>query len=505
MSDTTRRITWKNYFGVSSVNIFIATTQNVLSAWLMYYYTTYAGLSIMAVGTLFAVSKLAGAFFSLFFGEFSDKFGQTRLGKKFGRRRFWLLVIIPVHTVIFPLVWLPGMGVAYYYVVYILYNCVLRIPQIIIPTLTTEMTTDSTARAKIEGMKQAVGAIATTTLSALPGVMFLYFGKDVAAFTWTMIVCDALACMSLLLQYFWSFERPADELHFTPGRSAWQEMKMVFRDLGSTLRVRAFRQLLAMFIAQISERTISGYVNTYFIIFVMLMSPTVVAGANSIAYLLGLLFLSFFMWYTIKTDGATSFRLGAWVTVLVFVAFAWLALTRPPHAEIWLIGLTIVLNFGKTGIANASFYLMSFIPDVDEIVTRERREALFSGVFNFVDTVIQALIMFVLGAVLSSTGFQQGVDVQPSSTITSIIAIYTCVPFCFGLWGIIISRRFHLNRENHLTLLREVERLKQGGEKAQVDTQTRSTVEMLTGLPYEQCWQAPEGVTAMRTAAPETR
>lgn len=500
-----RKITWKNYFGVSSVNIFIATTQNVLSAWLMYYYTTYAGLSIMAVGTLFAISKLAGAFFSLFFGELSDKFGQTRLGKKFGRRRFWLLAIIPVHTILFPLVWLPGMGVAYYYFIYILYNCVLRVPQIIIPTLTTEMTTDSTVRAKIEGMKQAVGAIATTALSALPGIMFLYFGKDLAAFTWTMIICDVLACVALFLQYKWSFERPAEELHFTPGRSAWQEMKLMFRDLGSTLRVRAFRQLLAMFVAQISERTISGYVNTYFIIFVMLMSPTVVAGANSVAYLLGLLFLSFFLWYTIRTDGATSFRLGAWVTLLVFAAFAWLALVRPPHAEIWLIGLTIVLNFGKTGIANASFYLMSFIPDVDEMVTRERREALFSGVFNFVDTVIQASIMFTLGLVLSATGFQQGVDVQPESTVTSIIAIYTCVPFCFGLWGIIISKRFKLNRENHLIVLQEIARLKNGGDRSAVDPQTRATVELLTGLPYEQCWQEPAAATEHHVAAAAAR
>ncbi|MFP9229995.1 MFS transporter [Pectobacterium cacticida] len=491
---TINNITWKNYFGVSSVNIFIAATQNVLSAWLMYYYTTYAGLSIMAVGTLFAISKLAGAFFSLFFGDFSDKFGQTRLGKKFGRRRFWLLMIIPVHTILFPLVWLPGMSVGYYYVIYILYNCVLRVPQIIIPTLTTEMTTDSTVRAKIEGMKQAVGAIATTAISALPGVMFLWFGKDMAAFTWTMIVCNVLACIALSLQYRWSFERPAEDLHFVPGVSAWQEMKMVFRDLGSTLRIKAFRQLLAMFIAQISERTISGYVNTYFIIFVMMMSPTVVAGANSVAYLLGLLFLSFFMWYTIKTDGAKSFRLGAYVTVIVFTAFACLALVRPPHAEIWLIALTIILNFGKTGIANASFYLMSFIPDVDEIVTRERREALFSGVFNFVDTVIQALIMFVLGAVLSLTGFQQGVDVQPEHTIDSIIVIYTCVPLCFGLWGIIVSWRFRLNRDNHLLILQEISRLKLGGDKEQVDPQTRAAVEELTGLSYKQCWQEkPEG------------
>ncbi|PWC17717.1 MFS transporter [Brenneria corticis] len=500
MPEIIRRITLKNYFGVSSVNIFIAATQNVLSAWLMYYYTTYAGLSIMAVGTLFAISKLAGAFFSLFFGDFSDKFGQTRLGKKFGRRRFWLLMIIPVHTILFPLVWLPGMGVAYYYVVYILYNCVLRIPQIIIPTLTTEMTTDSTVRAKIEGMKQAVGAIATTAISALPGVMFLWFGKDMAAFTWTMVVCNVLACAALSLQYLWSFERSAEELHFVSGIGAWQEMKMIFRDLGSTLRVKAFRQLLAMFIAQISERTISGYVNTYFIIFVMMMSPTVVAGANSIAYLLGLLFLSFFMWYTIKTDGARSFRLGAYVTVIVFAAFACLAIVRPAHGEIWLIALTIILNFGKTGIANASFYLMSFIPDVDEIVTRERREALFSGVFNFVDTVIQASIMFALGAVLSVTGFQQGVDVQPQITVNSIIVIYTVVPLCFGLWGIIVSRRFRLNRDNHLLILQEISRLKQGGHKAQVDAPTRAAVEELTGLPYEQCWQTEAAEQALEPA-----
>ncbi|RDX27042.1 oligogalacturonide transporter [Bifidobacterium breve] len=37
--------------------------------------------------------------------------------------------------------------------------------------------------------------------------------------------------------------------------------------------------------------------------------------------------------------------------------------------------------------------------------------------------------------------------------------------------------------------MHEVERLRAGGDKADVDSSVRRTVERLTGLPYEECWK----------------
>ncbi|MBT1176651.1 oligogalacturonide transporter [Bifidobacterium callimiconis] len=37
--------------------------------------------------------------------------------------------------------------------------------------------------------------------------------------------------------------------------------------------------------------------------------------------------------------------------------------------------------------------------------------------------------------------------------------------------------------------MKEIERLKAGGSKADVEPHVRETVERLTGVPYERCWR----------------
>ncbi|QOL34768.1 hypothetical protein BL8807_02315 [Bifidobacterium lemurum] len=53
----------------------------------------------------------------------------------------------------------------------------------------------------------------------------------------------------------------------------------------------------------------------------------------------------------------------------------------------------------------------------------------------------------------------------------------------------VISSQLTIDRETNLLVLREIDRLRAGGSKAQVDDETRKTVERLTGIPYEECWR----------------
>lgn len=53
----------------------------------------------------------------------------------------------------------------------------------------------------------------------------------------------------------------------------------------------------------------------------------------------------------------------------------------------------------------------------------------------------------------------------------------------------IVSSRLIINQQADFDVLHEVERLRAGGDKADVDSSVRRTVERLTGLPYEECWE----------------
>lgn len=53
----------------------------------------------------------------------------------------------------------------------------------------------------------------------------------------------------------------------------------------------------------------------------------------------------------------------------------------------------------------------------------------------------------------------------------------------------IVSARLTISKETDLVVLREITRLRNGGAKSAVDARTKTVIERLAGVPYEQCWK----------------
>lgn len=123
------------------------------------------------------------------------------------------------------------------------------------------------------------------------------------------------------------------------------------------------------------------------------------------------------------------------------------------------------------------------------MVTRQRREGLFAAVMTFTRKSSVALATFVLGVVLEESGFVKGQTTQSPhvvATIANLLAIG-----CIGLLvlALYFAITFKLNKRTHGILVDEVERLKNGGSKADVDAETKEIVENLTGYKYENVWK----------------
>lgn len=61
----------------------------VIGAWLLFFYTTFVGLSPVEAASIVAIARIVDAIVSLFMGSFTDHFYKNYFGKKFGRRRFF--------------------------------------------------------------------------------------------------------------------------------------------------------------------------------------------------------------------------------------------------------------------------------------------------------------------------------------------------------------------------------------------------------------------------------
>lgn len=487
---TPRKLTLKNKIGFSAYQISLITDL-MITGWQMYFFTTFIGMPIMTVTMLLTIGKILGAVVTPIYGYISDHLYQTRFGRKFGRRKGMLIIGAPIKIISFLLMWIPGLPTFVYFIIFL-------IPQLVTPMLTTiqltfmsEMTQDSKQRAQLVGSNQVGGAIAGIFFSLSSAYLFKILGEHAARTFIIMAVIYDIICMICLIIFYNSvYELPVDESTvLNKGKqSSIKVLRDIFWDFLSVARLKSYGLYLGMYLCEQMFRSLRGTINTYFIIFVMLLNPSTVSLSTGAGFVCGLIFLAFFMWLTGKTNGPFSYRVGAYGTIIVEIYIMFLAFTRPSHLDIWFIVAIVALNFGITGVVNSTQFIFTLIPDVDEMVTAKRREGQYSGVNNTLDVIFTTVETLVIGIVLSATGFKEKASVQNPSTVKWLLILYTVVPIVCCLLGIIISHFCKLTVPKHAIIVNEIKRLRNGGKMEDVTPETKKTVEELTGFKYENCW-----------------
>ncbi|WML51250.1 MFS transporter [Neobacillus sp. PS3-12] len=153
-----------------------------------------------------------------------------------------------------------------------------------------------------------------------------------------------------------------------------------------------------------------------------------------------------------------------------------------------LYALAFIIGLGRSGLYYIPWNIYPFIPDVDEMVTRQRREGIFAGIMTFVRKSTTALATFIVGVVLSSGGFVSKATTQSPEAIHTLIGVLVVGNIGLLVISFIVATVFKLSKKNHTILLAEVNRLKNSGSMKSVNAETRDVVEMLTGWKYEQLW-----------------
>lgn len=88
----------------------------IIGAFLLYFFTTFAGLTAIQGATIIGIARIVDAVTSLVMGSLTDNFYRTRLGQRFGRRHFFLTIGAPLMFA-YVLMWIPNMAFLYYLVV----------------------------------------------------------------------------------------------------------------------------------------------------------------------------------------------------------------------------------------------------------------------------------------------------------------------------------------------------------------------------------------------------
>lgn len=486
----TRKVTYPTIFGYACVNFLGSGAQFLVSAWLMYFYTTVCNIGAVQAGIIFMMARLLDAIGNPIMGFISDNFGKTKLGQRFGRRKFFILIGIPAIMIVFPLLWISGRSFNFYFIMNLLYEMIFTMVIVPAVTLPAEMTQDASDRAKLTGAKQYFGTIASTIAAFIPGRLFLIYGQNAPeAFFLTGIIYGIMTGLALIFVYCLTFERPLEEIVYRDDvHSVGQLFVKLGSDVASSMRIRSFRlHCIMMGIGSIFKQLSTG-VFTYFVIFVLMLNPNVAADISGYTTLISSVALLLFIVACYKMGGPATFRISTVIVLVSCLGYYVLTLGLTSHMMLLFSLMAILNTIGRAGIDYVPSYQLAFMADIDEAITGQRREGLFAGVNSLLSKVATAVEAAVLGIILEICGFQQNVAVQPAHAVMGIIFITVAIPFV--LLGItwIASVKLKLNVENHKLLVDEVQRLKNGGSMEVASLATQKVFKELTGWNYTECW-----------------
>lgn len=486
----TRQITMKHTVCYGSANLLGSGALAISGAWLMYFYTTFCGLTLVQAATIFSVANIIDAVSNPVMGYVSDNFYNTRLGRIFGRRRFFILLGIPL-VLLYPFMWVEGFGFWYYLTTYALFEIIYTSIMVPYETLATEMTTDFSLRSKLTGSKAMFGKAANFLAAFIPAQFFAIYSKESATpFLLTGITYAVIMCAAMTALYFTSWERPVSEVVQERTANLWQSLKKLCIDMRSTFHLKIFRKHLGMYLLGFGAEWLFASAFTYFIIFGLGQDRQTVAYLNSFSSVMQLISTVFFIGICIKMGFAKPYRIALMIVCLSVVGYASLYFfgLSQQATVVALFAITAVFGLSTGGVYYIPWTVYTFLADVDEVLTGRRREGIYAGAMTFAGKMTRSVVVFCMGWTLSQFGFISGQATQPTTAVNAIVGVFSIGVIGLALGGIYYTTQMKLDRKNHAVLLEEIARIKAGGKIADVPAHARAIAEELTGWKYEQCW-----------------
>jgi oligogalacturonide transporter len=486
----TRPVRLGHYIAYGANDFLGAGAMSIIGVWILFFYTTFCGLTAAEAGIIFVVARLLDAFFSPVIGYISDHFHHSWLGKKFGRRRFFILLSVPLVPS-FALMWVEGQSFWYYLITYCFFELVYAMEIIPYETLAAEMSPDYKTKAKFAGARIICGQIANIAALWLPGVIVTHLGgkESAVTFLYLGVVFSVFFVFVALAVYLFTWERPREQIpgyDKPPERSPFSNLALLIEDLVATMRVRAFRLHLGMYLGGYISQDILNGVFAYFIAFALAGSIATTSDVTTVMAIAQLFSVFATIWLCLKIHPAPSYRIA--ITLFALSVVGLIALYSMGVKNIlWFFAVVAIAGLGRGALNYIPWSVYNYMPDVDEIVTGRRREGAFAGVMTFVRKLMQSVAIFAVSQILNLAGLIPKSTAQPDSVIDAVLWVMAFGVIGVLIFGFLISLRFRLNSETHAVLMQEIDRFKNGATSPPSPA-NREVVEDLTGWRYEELW-----------------
>ena len=492
---TPRKITVWRGIGYGIVDFVGGGSMTIIGAWMLFFYTSYCNLTAVQGASIIGAARVADAICSLLMGSLTDNFYKTKLGKRFGRRHFFLLMGSPLMLLYITL-WIAGMNYWYYFATYMIFEVISSAMMIPYETLPNEMTDDYNERTKLSSARMFISAGATFLATFIPGQLFAILGQNSPVpFLVNGTMFAIIFVIGVYVCYAVTWEKPVTpemaaelEKDAVNRGSMGQRIWGLLKDYGSTLKIKSFRKHLLIYLFSFTGKDTFNTVFAYFCIYCLGLSATVAANMLSLS-LIGLLVTIVAGFAMVKYGPKFLYITGYGLMLLMLIAYyVCFQLHISHHIILILFFVSLIYQIGRATLEFTPWNVFPFIPDLDEIVTKRRRAGIFAAVMSFTRKSTVGVATIAVGFILDGSHFVKNATSEPIVAQHAIANI-----LLFGTGGLIIlallvALTFKLNKQSHAIVLGEIDRLRNGGRKKDVDPKVAETVKDLTGVDYDKVW-----------------
>jgi len=452
---------------------------NVVNFFYGIFLTDVVGISPYWAGAVFLVAKVWDAVNDPAMGIISD---NTR--SKFGRRRPYFLYGAPLVAVCFVMMWYPlssgtqAAKVLFYIFAYLLMDTASTIVSVPFLAMSAELSTDYNERTSITNIRMVVSIISSIACAVAP-MMIVGMYRDVrTGYIVMSVVFGLLFALPLLLVFFKVPERE----QFSQGKKA------AFKEMFGTLRLRVFRQFIAMYLCIVVAMDVISMIFAYYMTY-NLGRPeelSFVLGALLVAEVAMVPLASRFAARAGKNRAIVLGNLG-WIAC----GMASMLITQDsPGFAIYALAAVLggFISFSLVGFTS----LFGDVTEVGEYHFGTRAEGSFSGIQQFIRKVAAALANWAALTLLGLSGFVKPVE-NVADGVTTFInqpqspAVLLTIKCILGVSSVlllvpstVIALRWALTRSKHARLIEFLDRRRAGLE---VDTQEEGEIEeMCRGL-----------------------
>lgn len=431
------------------------------STFLLFFFNQVMGLPASQVGLAILCALMLDAFIDPMIGTLSDR---TR--SRWGRRHPWMYASAIPIAVGWLLLWNPpalgqGAMLVWVFALSVVVRSAVSAYEVPSQALSPELSADYDERTRIMAYRYLFGWAGGMAMLVASYAYFLapYPGQETGLLNRESYVGFSIAgavamAVAILVSALGTHHEIA---HLPKPVIAQQSIVGHFRELGETVRNRAFLILMGAGICFYSAQGISFSLSNYLYTYVWGMK-----GGDFVA-LAGALFLGVVGAFVIAPRVAR--RVGKPVAAMAFMAGAAILIGSPyalrllgafpdPSSPAMLPLLFTIFGVNATCSVSSTILGASMMADVvehSEVDTGRRSEGVFFAGGFFVQKCTTGIGIFASGFILSGIGFPEGAKpgTIPAATIDLLTIIFILLYLMLGMGAAYLYRRFPFGKAEH--------------------------------------------------------